>query len=753
MDAETPETLQPSEKVSDQQGQMQAAAKHRTAANAQTAADIAAADIPDPQRWRDPLLEALQLLSRSYGQGMSADEIRAGLPLENNRLTPQLFVRAAERAGLSARLHTRKLHAIDPLVLPAVLLLRDGEVAVLTALEEDGQYRVILPQTGEGETLVSAELLAQQYLGFAIYIKPRHRYDERAPQTLEINQRHWFWGTLARSWRIYRDVLIASLVISLFAIASPLFVMNVYDRVVPNNAIDTLWVLAAGISIVLVFDFILKQIRSHFIDLAGKKSDLLLSSQIFAKVMSIRMANRPPSVGAFARHLQEFESVREFITSASVSALIDIPLSLVFLLVVALVGGPLVAIPLIMIAVILLYSLWLQRQLRESIEETGRMSTQKNATLVEALTGLEMIKLCGAQGQMQQRWEQATGHIARWSIRTRRLASSAGTVASFCIQLTTVLLILAGVYQISAGQLTMGGLIATVMLSTRGLTPMAQIAQLFTRYNQARSALTTLGEIMNTPVENPEDRNFIHRDQFSGHIRFNRVGFHYPEQKTWAIHDVSLVIKPGEKVGIIGRIGSGKSTLGRLMSAFYEANEGEVLLDNLDIRQLSPGHVRHRIGVVPQDVTLFYGTLRDNLTLGAPWVEDSQVLRAAEQAGVMEFCNRHPQGLDMPVAERGANLSGGQRQSVVVARALLLNPDVLILDEPTASMDNTTEARLRHQLKAIIEHRTLVLITHKSSMLELVDRLIIMDKGRVVADGPKDAVQEALRSGRLHVDR
>lgn len=717
-----------------------------------SAAATGAEEIND--QFVDPLLEALQLMMRLHGHSLSADEIRSGLPLEDNRLTPKLFVRAAERAGFSARLLKRKLISIDPLVLPAVLLLRDGRAAILTARQPEARrWTVIMPETGDGEVELSTDELMEQYLGYVIYVKPRHRYDERAPETLEIREKHWFWGTLARSWRIYRDVLIASLVISLFAIASPLFVMNVYDRVVPNNAVDTLWVLAAGITTVLIFDFILKQIRAYFIDLAGKKSDLLLSAQIFEKVMSIRMANRPPSVGAFARHLQEFESVREFITSATITALIDIPLSIVFIGVVALVGGWLAVIPLVMIAIILLYSFWLQGRLRESVEETGRMSTVKNATLVEALTGMEMIKLCGAEGQLQRRWEQASGHIAHWSIQTRRLASSAGSVASFCIQITTVLIIVAGVYQISEGHMTMGALIAAVMLSTRGLTPMAQIAQLATRYNQTRSALTTLGEIMQMPVENPEDKRFLQRENFSGRMRFNGISFHYPGQKSWALHELNLEIQPGERVGIIGRIGSGKSTLGRLMSAFYEANEGEVLLDDIDIRQLSPTHVRHHIGVVPQDVTLFYGTLRDNLTLGVPWADDSQVLRAAELAGVMEFCNRHPEGLDMPIAERGTNLSGGQRQSIALARALLLDPGILILDEPTASMDNTTEARLRHQLKTIVEGKTLVLITHKSSMLELVDRLIILDKGRVVADGPKATVQEALRSGRLHVDR
>ncbi|MBY4675565.1 type I secretion system permease/ATPase [Marinobacterium arenosum] len=700
----------------------------------------------------DPLLDALKVVCKLHGRAISRDELRAGLPLVDNRYTQALFIRGAARAGLSARLLQRSFEQLDPLLLPAVLLLRGGRTAVLVRLD-DNVAGLIRPETGEGEVEVSLDQLADDYLGFVFYVKKQFRYDERAPQTLKLDDEHWFWGTLKRSWRIYRDVLIASLLISLFAIASPLFVMNVYDRVVPNNAIDTLWVLAAGISLVFLFDFILKQLRAHFIDLAGKKSDILLSTQIFEKVMSIKMQARPASVGAFAKHLQEFDHIREFITSATVTALIDLPFALIFFLVVFLVGGWLAVIPVIIMLIVIGYSVWLQAPLRRSVEETGRMSSIKNATLVEALTGIEMIKVCGAEGQLQRRWEQACGHIADWGIKTRRLTSSAGSVASFCIQMTTVLMIIAGVYRIAEGDLTMGGLIACVMLSSRSLAPMAQIAQLATRYNQAKSALTMLGEIMALPVENPEGKNFIHRESLAGHIRFKQVSFAYPEQKLNALTEVSFDVRPGEKVGIIGRIGSGKSTIGRLATAFYDASAGQVLLDGVDIRQLSPSHVRHLIGVMPQDVTLFYGTLKENLTLGVPWVEDDAVLQAAELAGVTEFSNRHPEGLDMHVAERGANLSGGQRQSVALARALLLNPSVLVMDEPTSSMDNTSEARFRNRLQAHLGDKTLLLITHKASMLELVDRLIVVDQGRIVADGPKPAVQEALRSGRLHLDR
>ncbi|WP_417348010.1 type I secretion system permease/ATPase [Ferrimonas sp.] len=700
----------------------------------------------------DPLLDALLIACKMYGVPSSADELRAGLPLEDNRLTPDLLPRAAKRGGLSARLLRRRSEQIDNLLLPAIVFLEDGKVAVLTELSAESAL-MVRPEAGEGEIRLSREEFEQEYLGYVFYLKKQFRYDKRAPSSLKVNRRHWFWGTLQQSWKIYRDVFLASLLISLFAIASPLFVMNVYDRVVPNNAVDTLWVLAIGISIVFLFDFLLKQLRAYFIDLAGKKSDVLLSSQIFEKVMSIKMSARPSSVGAFAKHMQEFDSVRDFITSATVTALLDLPFGLLFIFIIIALGGWVSVIPLTAMLIVIGFSIWVQRPLRESVEESSRMASVKNATLVESLSGLESIKLAGAEGQLQKRWEQAVGHIAEWNVKTRRLASSASSVASFCIQMTTVGIIIMGVYLIQEGDLSMGGLIACVMLSSRALAPMAQIASLATRYNQAKSALKLLGDIMELPVERPEEKRFLHKEQLEGHIRFNQVNFAYPEQRTLALNGVSFRIKPKERVGIIGRIGSGKSTLGRLMTAFYEPTEGEVLLDDVDIRQLSPTHVRHLIGIVPQDITLFYGTLRDNLKLGVPWIDDDAVVHAAEMAGVMEFVRQHPDGLDMPIAERGSNLSGGQRQSVALARALLLEPRILMLDEPTSSMDNTSEARFLNKMKESLKDRTLVLITHKASMLELVDRLIILDKGKIVADGPKEVVQEALRSGRLHVDR
>ena len=700
----------------------------------------------------DPLLDALTFLSKWHGNPVARDELAAGLPLVDNRFTPDLFLRAASRAGLSARLLKQDLATISNVLLPAVLLLNHGNTVLLAGI--DGEMaRVILPESGEGEALLPLAELAESYLGYALFVKPKVRFDERSPSSIEYKSKHWFWGTLKLSWRIYRDVLVASFLISVFALASPLFTMNVYDRVVPNHATDTLWVLAIGVILVFAFDFILRQLRSHFLDVAGKKSEILISAKILERVMGVKLSARPPSVGSFSRHLQEFDAIRDFITSATITAVIDVPFTLIFFIIIGMLGGWMVVIPLLLVSIIVLFSFWIQGAMREAVEESGRMASVKNATLVEALSGLETIKLTGAEGQMQQRWEMANGHIAEWNAKTRRQATSVSSLVTLCMQLNSVFLIIFGVYLIDAGQLSMGGLIACVMLSSRAFQPMAQLAQLATRFNQTQSAFFMLESIMSLPQERPEEKRFLFRDTLQGNMTLKDITFCYPDAENPALSQINLNIKAKEKVAIIGRIGSGKSTLGKLITAMYEPSKGHILFDDVDSRQLSPAHIRHMMGVVPQDITLFYGTLRDNLTLGAPWVGDEVILRAAQLAGVSEFASRHPQGMDMRIAERGSNLSGGQRQAVILARALLLDPPILVLDEPTASMDNTSEVRLRAKLQNELSDKTLILITHKSSMLALVDRLIVVDQGRIVADGPKAVVQEALRSGRLQVDR
>ncbi|WP_263081491.1 type I secretion system permease/ATPase [Endozoicomonas sp. Mp262] len=711
-------------------------------------------DIPDHNRTeKDPLLISLAVLTRYYGNPYSPESLVSGLPLEKGKLTPDLFIRAAERAGLSAKLNPRDLENISSLIVPAVLLLKNKKACILVDINHDkGTAGIIMPDSGDGVKVVSLQQLANHYTGYAIYIREKHRYDQRSPQSLNVRSRHWFWGTILGSWRIYRDVILASLLINIFVIASPLFTMNVYDRVVPNQAFDTLWVLALGAFIVFSFDFILKIVRGYFIDLAGKKSDILLSARIMERVMGLSMSARPQSVGSFAKNLQEFESIREFITSSTVTALVDLPFTVIILFVIFILGGPVAIIPLVGMILIGIYSYAIQAPLKSSVEKTLRSSTQKSATLIESLSGMEALKIAQAEGEVQHKWEKVVGHIATWGIKTKLLSASASTFSAYIQQLANIGMVITGVYLITEGELSMGGLIASVMLSGRCLAPMAQVAGLATRYNQATSALDGLNQVMAMPLERPADRDYVHRPELKGNLEFDAVDFKYPEQEIHALRDISLNIKAGEKVAIIGRIGSGKTTMEKLILGLYEPEAGAIRVDGVDLRQINPTDLRRCIGCVSQDITLFYGSIKENITLGASYVDDALLLKAAEMAGVTEFANKHPQGLDMNVGERGQNLSGGQRQSIAMARALLMDPPILVLDEPSSSMDNTTELRMKQQLSERSKDKTLILVTHKASMLELVERLIVMDNGRVVADGPKDQVHAALKQGKLKID-
>ncbi|MBT2971535.1 MAG: type I secretion system permease/ATPase [gamma proteobacterium symbiont of Ctena orbiculata] len=708
----------------------------------------------DGSAFDDPLLDCLVFLTRHYGRVHSHDALRAGLPLQDHRLTPELFLRAAERAQLSARVVRRPLEKISSLVLPAVLLLNNRQCCLLMERSADGSRLTIMqPESGEGTYQIAVKDLEQQYSGYAIFVRSEHRFDDRAPEVLRLRSRHWFWGTLVKSWRIYRDVLVSSFLINLFALASPLFIMNVYDRVVPNNAIETLWVLAIGVAVVYLFDVIMRSLRGYFIDVAGKKSDILLSSMLFERVLGIKMAARPPSVGAFANNLREFESIRDFITSATVVTLVDLPFVLLFLLVIWFIGGPLVYVPLVTIPIVLIYGVAVQSPLRRSVEATYRASAQKGATLIESLTAVETIKHLGAESELQRKWEQLTGQIAQWGVRSRLLSASVSNVATFFQQMSQVGIVVLGVYLIAEGELSMGALIAGVILVGRALAPMAQVANLAVRYYQAKTALGSLTSVMELPIERPQGKSFLSREQFEGGIELDDVSFSYPGEEKAALSNVSLTISAGEKVAIIGKVGSGKTTIEKLMQGLYDPDSGAVRIDGADLRQVDPADLRRSIGYVPQDIMLFYGSVRDNIVLGAPYADDNDILQVAKIAGVMEFVNQHPHGFDMQVGERGDYLSGGQRQAIAIARALLLDPPILMLDEPSNSMDNSTEAILKRQLSEYAKNKTLILVTHRSSLLELVDRLIVIDGGRVIADGPKAQVLEALKQSRGGVSK
>ncbi|SMC21471.1 ATP-binding cassette, subfamily C, LapB [Andreprevotia lacus DSM 23236] len=695
----------------------------------------------------DPLLDCLSELTRIYGRPSSPQALAAGLPLVNNKLTPSLLPRAAARAGLAARLVRKNLDELNYRSLPALLVLDDQQACLLLEWLPDGRARVRWSDAGESSDIVSAETLALQYTGVAVFVRPRFRFEARAPELGKVRAKHWFWSVVFGNWRIYRDALLAALLINLFALTLPLFSMNVYDRVVPNHAQETLWVLAIGALLVMSFDFGMRTVRSHIIDVASKRIDITLSALIMERVLGIKMANRPQSVGSFAANLRSFESVRDFIASASITAVIDLPFVFLFLLVLIWLSPWLLLPPLAGMFLVVLFSLVTQGKMHELVEATQRATAQRNATLVESVAGIETVKALEASSGFQRKWEESTLYIAQMGTKIKLLSSSTVNFANTAAQWVNVVTVITGVYLLIDKELSMGGIIAASMLSGRIMAPFGQVAGLMMQFQNARTALNGIESYMNLPVERPEGSNFLHREHFSGAIEFKHVSFSYGGQPV--LKDVSFRINPGERVGVIGRIGSGKSTLEKLILGLYQPEEGAVLIDGVDTRQIDPADLRRAIGYVPQDPILFYGSLRENIVIGAPHADDAMVLAAADNAGVNEFADVHPHGFDMMIGERGESLSGGQRQTVAIARALLNDPAMLLLDEPTSSMDHMSEERLKGRMRALIPGKTLLLVTHRTSMLDLVDRLIVVDDGAIVADGPKAVVVEALQQGRV----
>ena len=706
---------------------------------------------PTPGTKDDPLLGCLTILCTLLERNISSEALTSGLPLVDGMLTPELFTRAAARAGVSAKLQRQRLETVTNLALPCVLLLTRQRACVLTELHRDqGRAKIILPEMGAGARDVDYAELEAEYVGYALFARPEFQYDKRAQDDRVADPKGWFWGTLLNSWKLYIEVGIAAIMVNCFALASPLFTMNVYDRVVPNFAEETLWVLAMGIAIVYGFDFMLKLIRGYLVDVAGKTADTKIAARLFQQVMGMKMAHRPPSAGGMANSMREFESLREFFTSSTVTALIDFPFIFLFLGIISIIGTPyIVIIPTFMVVVAVVVGFLVQIQMRKVVKETTREAQQKHAILIEAISGAETIKAMAAEGRMQRNWETFVTKTAQSSMKATRWSQFALNLSGFFTQFVTVAVVVVGVYEIHAGNMSMGALIACSMLSGRAMAPLSQIAAIATRFNQARESLIGLDKMMQTPVERPEGRSFVHRPEFHGTLEFRNVTFNYPEAKTSALSDVSFRIEAGEKVGIIGRIGSGKSTIERLLLGLYDPDEGSVLIDGTDVRQIDPADLRRSVGVVPQDIYLFFGSVKENIAIGAPYADDTAILRAARISGVDEFISKHPLGLDLPVGERGMSLSGGQRQAVAVARALLLDPPILLMDEPTSAMDNTTEGRFKARLGTVLTNKTLIMVTHRGSLLTLVDRLIVMDGGRIVADGPKEIVMEALASGRI----
>ncbi len=696
-----------------------------------------------------PLVTCLQILLRLRGKAVSAESLMAGLPIEGGIFSPGLCVRAAEQAGMQARMVTRpSIYKINPLTLPCILLLKEDNGCVLTGIG-DGRFEALFPELPDAPREGDAAELQEIYEGRAIYVGSAPGLDRRSGGISPGRGKAWFWRTIAGFFPIYKHVILASLVINLLGLAGPLFVMNVYDRVVPNNALETLWVLALGVLVAYLFDFFLRNLRGYFVDVAGKNADVLLASRLMHHVLSIRMDRKPESTGTLANSLREFESLREFFSSSTLVSLVDLPFLCFYVFVIFFLGGPIAYAPVVAVPIVVLVGLCIQYPFRRFVEQGFREGAQKNALLFEAINGLETVKTSRGEGRVQERWEKVIGMNARSSSRAKSLATFSLTFSQFAAQCVSAVVIVWGVYRIGQGHLTLGGLIACNILVGRAMAPLGAVAAMLSRLQQSRMALRALNQIMEIPSERPAEQEVVHYEALGNAVSFEQVTFAYPPGEISALDHVNLHIRSAERVGIIGRMGSGKSTLGRLILGLYEPQAGSVRIGGIDVRQLDRADLRRKIGYVSQDVTLFYGSIKDNIAFGSPYAEDGAILRAATLAGVTDFVRSHPAGFGLQVGERGQNLSGGQRQSVAIARALVQDPDILILDEPTSAMDSAVEALLKARLTSILEAKTLILISHRHSMLTLVERLIVIDGGKILADGPRDGVLERLRAGEI----
>lgn len=625
-------------------------------------------------------------------------------------------------------------------VEPVLVRLKEGGCAALLPSHEWDEPMVLWPMRSGDLQEWDLQTLAQASAGVCMRIAPPLRPPKDQAHIPQGRMGHWFFGPLLAARSVYWQVAIAAFLTNVFGLATSIFSMIVYDRVLPNNAIDTLTALVVGVGLVLVSDFAIRTVRGYFLDVAGARADAMIADALFEQVLDIDLAARKGSVGSMANVLKEYESIREFLTSATLTTLIDIPFAVIFLIVIAAIGGPLIWVPVVIIPIMVGASLLVQPQLRRLVQTSFEDGQTKHGVLVETLSGLETVKAIGAGAQMRHRWQKAIAHQAKIGLKTRMLSQFAGNVTNFGSQAASIAIVTFGVFLAKDGSIGTGAIVACSMLVGKAISPLAQLAQLITRINQSLSSYKALKELMESQREHPPQMAFTPREEVKGEIEFRNVSFQYPGQQAGGLVNVSFRIKAGEKVALLGRVGSGKTTLSKLMQGLRSPTEGAVLVDGCDLRQFDKADLRRHIGTVLQEVWLMSGTVGHNIAMGGVRPSSQDILWAAQVAGVHDFIATHPDGYNLRLAERGEGLSGGQRQAVSIARALVGKPAVLIMDEPTSSMDVNAERQLIDRLKNNLEKSTLVVITHKSTLLDLVDRVIVIDQGKVVADGPKEIV-------------
>ncbi|WP_147127116.1 type I secretion system permease/ATPase [Shimia ponticola] len=681
---------------------------------------------------------ALRALTDRLGHPLSdadLDRVFAGKP-GTYEVTDA--VAALEHAGFVADYGKLALGKLDPALLPMLVFDKAGAPLLILAREDAGRFSVLDPETNAPRVMTLQDLKPRR-IRYGLRVRPG--LARTGGDTDEAKGGHWFWSSFRNLKGIYLQVILAAAIANVLGLTTSIFTMVVYDRILPNEAIDSLFALVAGVGIALGFDFLVKSLRSAFIDSAGRRADQRMAEKLFQHVLSMKMAARNKSVGHMTSVMKDFEVVREFFTSASMVALVDLPFVALFILVIWMIGGPLYLIPAIAVPVVLAIALIAQPLMRRHMLNSSHDGQSKQGVLVETLTGMDTLKSVGAESLVRSRWNAAVKTQADNAGKGRRVAQSTINLTTFIQQACQVLIVFYGVFLVSAGQVSMGALIACVILTGKTLAPLAQVSSVMTRATQAIIAYRQINEVMETRTEREVGKRYLPLAKLSGKIELEDASFAYSDEIGDVLSDLSIAIQPGERVAIMGPVGSGKSTVARMLLGLAEPTGGRVLLDGLDARAIDPADRIRNIGAVLQEPWLFSGTVRENIVAGRYGVADTEVLEKAQLACVDEIVARHPHGYDLTLREGGQGISGGQRQCISLARALIGDPNVLVLDEPTAAMDVRTEARVISNLDTYLgadDARTLVLVTHRTSLLKLVDRVIILERGRVAYDGPKE---------------
>ena len=692
---------------------------------------------------KDALLLCLEELCRLYKLPGALKTIDSIYPKSAKPITLDKFVSIVKKINFAASVDELSMKALATQKLPLIYFNKNNEASLLLAIEND-QYHIWEASLNQASH-ITAIVFKAKYVKKCILIKPQLQNDGRVSfHESIIKPSSWFWESLLKYKKVYMDVILASLVVNILSIFSSLFTMNVYDRVIPNQAHETLWALAIGVFIAYIFDILLRTLRSYFVDTANKRGDNEISAMLFERVMGLRLEHRPASSGSMANTLKEFDSLRDFFTSATLLSVVDLPFVFIFILVIGWIGGSLFLVPLIAIPLIIFSGLIFQPALERAMNLNLTEASQKHGLLIESISNMETIKSLSTEGFFQNKWESILEASSASSFRSKFLATMIVNMTSFIQQVAYILIIIIGVYLIEKNALTMGGLVACSILASRAMAPLAQISSLLIRFQTASHALRNLNTLIATEQERPSNKKFLHRAAFDGGIQFDKVTFNYPGQGTHSLDSISFDIKPGDKVAILGRVGSGKTTLLKLILGLYRPQSGSILIDGIDQNQIDPIDLRSNMGYVDQDAKLFYGTLRDNIAIVKPDATDAMILEVAKIAGVEEFAKTHPLGYEMRVGEGGHGLSGGQRQAITIARALLLNPQIILMDEPTSGMDTVAESHFIKNMNIFLKQRTLLFVTHKSSMMTMVDKIILMDAGKIVAFGPRDEVLKKL---------